>query len=73
MGVSQYALPWPPFGDLHPENAAGSATLIEAEETNGASHRFLFDTGWNPEWIILLLHGVLPLNAVIYAGTCAPY
>jgi 7,8-dihydropterin-6-yl-methyl-4-(beta-D-ribofuranosyl)aminobenzene 5'-phosphate synthase len=51
MGVSQYALPWPPFGDLHPENAAGSATLIEAEETNGASHRFLFDTGWNPEWM----------------------
>jgi len=51
MQVSQYVLPWPPFGDLHPENAAGSAALVEAEEANGTVHQFLFDTGWNPEWM----------------------
>lgn len=51
MQVSQYALPWPPFGDLHPDNAAGSAALVEAEEANGTVHKFLFDTGWNPDWM----------------------
>jgi 7,8-dihydropterin-6-yl-methyl-4-(beta-D-ribofuranosyl)aminobenzene 5'-phosphate synthase len=51
MQVSQYTLPWPPFGDLHPENAAGSAALVEAEEANGTVHKFLFDTGWNPDWM----------------------
>lgn len=51
MGVSQYSLNWPPFGDLHPGNAAGSSTLIEAEEADGTSHKLLFDTGWNPAWM----------------------
>lgn len=51
MGVSQYALRWPPFGDLHPDNAAGSSALIEAEETDGTIHKLLFDTGWGPKWM----------------------
>ncbi len=51
MQVSQYTIPWPPFGELHPENAAGSAALVEAEEANGTVHQILFDTGWNPEWM----------------------
>jgi 7,8-dihydropterin-6-yl-methyl-4-(beta-D-ribofuranosyl)aminobenzene 5'-phosphate synthase len=51
MEVSQYALMWPPFGDLHADNAAGSSALIEAEEINGAVHRLLFDTGWNSSWM----------------------
>jgi len=51
MQVSQYTLAWPPFGALHPENAAGSAALVEAEEANGTIHKFLFDTGWNPDWM----------------------
>ncbi|MBV5297920.1 MAG: MBL fold metallo-hydrolase [Rhodoferax sp.] len=51
MTASQYQLPWPPFGDLHPDNAAGSSALIEAEGADGQVHRLLFDTGWNPAWM----------------------
>jgi 7,8-dihydropterin-6-yl-methyl-4-(beta-D-ribofuranosyl)aminobenzene 5'-phosphate synthase len=51
MGVSQYTLAWPPLGNLHPDNAAGSSALIEAEQTDGTVHRLLFDTGWNPAWM----------------------
>jgi len=51
MSASQYDLAWPPFGRLHPENAAGSSALIEAEEQSGRLHRVLFDTGWNTEWM----------------------
>jgi 7,8-dihydropterin-6-yl-methyl-4-(beta-D-ribofuranosyl)aminobenzene 5'-phosphate synthase len=51
IGVSQYRVPWPPFGDLHTENAGGSAALLEAETTTGDRHRILFDTGWNPQWM----------------------
>jgi 7,8-dihydropterin-6-yl-methyl-4-(beta-D-ribofuranosyl)aminobenzene 5'-phosphate synthase len=51
MSASQYDLAWPPFGNLHAENAAGSSALIEAEETTGELHRLLFDTGWNTEWM----------------------
>lgn len=51
MAISQYKLPFPPFGNLHPDNAAGSAALVEAEEPNGNAHRLLFDTGWNPAWM----------------------
>ena len=51
MNVSQYRLPWPPFGELHADNAAGSSALIEAETVDGTLHRVLFDTGWNPAWM----------------------
>jgi 7,8-dihydropterin-6-yl-methyl-4-(beta-D-ribofuranosyl)aminobenzene 5'-phosphate synthase len=51
MGVSQYTLTWPPLGTLHPDNAAGAAALIEAEEADGTVHQLLFDTGWNPAWM----------------------
>ncbi|MBK7663528.1 MAG: MBL fold metallo-hydrolase [Sterolibacteriaceae bacterium] len=51
MSVSQYQLRWPPFGDLHPENAAGSSALIEAEEVDGRIHKLLFDTGWGAAWM----------------------
>jgi len=51
MSVHQYQLPWPPFGELHADNAAGSAALIEAETADGRLHRVLFDTGWNPAWM----------------------
>ena len=50
-GVDQYAIPWPPFGTLHSENAAGFAALLDAETTDGTRHRLLFDTGWNPTWM----------------------
>ncbi|VFN04701.1 MAG: 7,8-dihydropterin-6-yl-methyl-4-(beta-D-ribofuranosyl)aminobenzene 5'-phosphate synthase [Candidatus Kentron sp. G] len=51
--LDQYDLHrWPPFGTtLHPENAAGSSALVEAEENDGTVRRFLFDSGWNPEWM----------------------
>ena len=49
--TDQYAIPWPPFGALHSENAAGFAALLDAETTDGTRHRLLFDTGWNPEWM----------------------
>jgi len=51
MTTSQYELPWPPFGELHSANAAGSSALIEAETQDGQRHRVLFDTGWNPAWM----------------------
>jgi len=49
--LNQYELRFPPFGDLHPENAGGSSALIEVEEKNGGLRRFLFDSGWNPQWM----------------------
>jgi 7,8-dihydropterin-6-yl-methyl-4-(beta-D-ribofuranosyl)aminobenzene 5'-phosphate synthase len=49
--VSQYRLPWPPFGTLNADNAAGSCALIEAEEVDGTMRRVLFDSGWNPQWM----------------------
>lgn len=49
--VDQYTIPWPPFGDLHAENAAGFSALLEAETSDGVLHRLLFDTGWNPAWM----------------------
>ena len=47
----QYAIPWPPFGALHADNAAGFSALLEAEAIDGAVRRLLFDTGWNPSWM----------------------
>lgn len=47
----QYDLPWPPRGDLHPENAAGSSALVEARQLDGRCRRFLFDTGWSQSWM----------------------
>jgi 7,8-dihydropterin-6-yl-methyl-4-(beta-D-ribofuranosyl)aminobenzene 5'-phosphate synthase len=49
--TDQYAIPWPPFGPLHAENAAGFSALLEAEAIDGGVRRLLFDTGWNPEWM----------------------
>jgi len=49
--TDQYAIPWPPFGPLHAENAAGFSALLEAETTDGSVRRLLFDTGWNPDWM----------------------
>jgi 7,8-dihydropterin-6-yl-methyl-4-(beta-D-ribofuranosyl)aminobenzene 5'-phosphate synthase len=49
--TDQYRLPWPPFGDLHAENAAGSSALIEAQTAAGQRHRVLLDTGWSPAWM----------------------
>ncbi|HHW77574.1 MAG TPA: MBL fold metallo-hydrolase [Xanthomonadaceae bacterium] len=49
--TDQYAIPWPPFGALHADNAAGFSALLEAETTDGAVRRLLFDTGWNPTWM----------------------
>ncbi len=51
MTANQYQLPWPPFGPLHADNAAGSSALIEAQTMDGRLHRVLFDTGWNPAWM----------------------
>ncbi len=47
--TDQYAIPWPPFGPLHADNAAGFSALLEAEATDGTVRRLLFDTGWNPD------------------------
>ncbi|MBT8420632.1 MAG: MBL fold metallo-hydrolase [Gammaproteobacteria bacterium] len=49
--LDQYELRFPPFGALHQENAGGSSALIEAEENDGTVRRFLFDSGWNTEWM----------------------
>ncbi len=49
--TDQYAIPWPPFGPLHADNAAGFSALLEAETTDGKVRRLLFDTGWNPDWM----------------------
>lgn len=51
IATDQYQLTWPPLGQLHPENAAGSSALLEFEETDGTVHRFLFDCGWGPQWM----------------------
>jgi 7,8-dihydropterin-6-yl-methyl-4-(beta-D-ribofuranosyl)aminobenzene 5'-phosphate synthase len=51
MKISQYGVAWPPFGDLHADNAGGYSSLIEAEEAGGAVHRLLLDTGWGPDWM----------------------
>lgn len=32
---------------LHPENAGGFSCLIEVEELNGKTHKYLLDTGWS--------------------------
>ena len=49
--ADQYTIPWPPFGALHADNAAGFSALLEAETTDGAVRCLLFDTGWNPAWM----------------------
>ncbi|MBK9952032.1 MAG: MBL fold metallo-hydrolase [Candidatus Competibacteraceae bacterium] len=49
--TDQYAIPWPPFGALHADNAAGFSALLEAEQIDGSVRRLLFDTGWNPAWM----------------------
>ncbi|MGC1952999.1 MAG: MBL fold metallo-hydrolase [Gammaproteobacteria bacterium] len=49
--INQYDIPWPPLGDLHAQNAAGSCALVEAEAMDGTVHRFLFDIGWGPAWM----------------------
>jgi len=59
--TDQYAIPWPPFGALHSDNAAGFSALLEAETIDGTVRRVLFDTGcvrrvlfdtgWNPAWM----------------------
>lgn len=49
--TDQYAIPWPPFGALHADNAAGFSALLEAEQSDGTVRRLLFDTGWNPAWM----------------------
>ncbi|NJM12268.1 MAG: MBL fold metallo-hydrolase [Synechococcaceae cyanobacterium SM1_2_3] len=49
--TDQYTIPWPPFGALHADNAAGFSALLEAEATDGTVRRLLFDTGWGPDWM----------------------
>ena len=49
--TDQYAIPWPPFGSLHAENAAGFSALLETEALDGSVRCLLFDTGWNPDWM----------------------
>ena len=49
--ADQYRMRWPPFGNLHPENAAGSSALVEAEANDANVQRFLFDTGWSSDWM----------------------
>lgn len=49
--ADQYTIPWPPFGALHADNAAGFSALLEAEATDGTVRRLLFDTGWGPAWM----------------------
>lgn len=51
MSADQYRIQWPPFGSLHAENAAGSSALVEAQAGDGHVRRFLFDTGWNSDWM----------------------
>jgi 7,8-dihydropterin-6-yl-methyl-4-(beta-D-ribofuranosyl)aminobenzene 5'-phosphate synthase len=49
--ADQYTIPWPPFGALHADNAAGFSALLEAEVADGTVRRVLFDTGWGPAWM----------------------
>jgi len=51
VDVDQYGIPWPPFGELHADNAGGFSALLEAETADGELHRILFDTGWGPAWM----------------------
>lgn len=46
VDVDQYRIPRPPFGDLHAENAAGFAALLEAETTDGTQYRSHCSLGW---------------------------
>ena len=72
--IDQYTIPWPPFGSLHPDNAAGFSALLETEATDGTIRRLLFDTGWNPAWMdrrfaeegVDLLPANLELSAMEY-------
>lgn len=51
MSADQYQIPWPPMGDLHRDNAAGASAMVEGRSEAGGTRRFLFDTGWNTEWM----------------------
>ena len=44
-GSNQWNMPW------DPENAAGSCSLIDMETIEGTHHKFLFDTGWNHQYM----------------------
>jgi 7,8-dihydropterin-6-yl-methyl-4-(beta-D-ribofuranosyl)aminobenzene 5'-phosphate synthase len=44
-GSNQWSIPW------DPENAAGSCSLIDMETIEGTHHKFLFDTGWNHQYM----------------------
>lgn len=45
MDVDQYDFDWPPLGQKHADNAAGSSALVEAQLPDGTVHKFLFDAG----------------------------
>lgn len=36
---------------VHPENAGGFAALIEIEDMDGKTHKYLFDSGWSYKWM----------------------
>jgi 7,8-dihydropterin-6-yl-methyl-4-(beta-D-ribofuranosyl)aminobenzene 5'-phosphate synthase len=44
-GPNQWSTPW------DPKNAAGSCSLIEIETLEGSHHKFLFDSGWNHQYM----------------------
>ncbi|MCP4112804.1 MAG: MBL fold metallo-hydrolase [Desulfobacteraceae bacterium] len=45
LEISQWTVPW------DKDNAAGSCSLVEMESTDGTHHKFLLDTGWNPQYM----------------------
>jgi 7,8-dihydropterin-6-yl-methyl-4-(beta-D-ribofuranosyl)aminobenzene 5'-phosphate synthase len=45
FGTDQYEVKWTPG------NAAGVTALVEAVDGEDRTHRFLMDTGWDPEYI----------------------
>jgi 7,8-dihydropterin-6-yl-methyl-4-(beta-D-ribofuranosyl)aminobenzene 5'-phosphate synthase len=45
VNPNQWAIPF------DPKNAAGSCSLIDMETLDGHHHKFLLDTGWNPEYM----------------------
>jgi 7,8-dihydropterin-6-yl-methyl-4-(beta-D-ribofuranosyl)aminobenzene 5'-phosphate synthase len=45
VNPNQWAIPF------DPKNAAGSCSLIDMETLDGRHHKFLLDTGWNPEYM----------------------